>query len=165
MANAFPSVKTEALDNMVDECADLHDKPILKARYTKSQMIIETPTKEKICVHPKCGGLQGDSIMANMFRAAYDEKIQEWIKAKMEELGDDLLAWDPVTEQWIYIGTTSYADDIGDTNLVEHVRETVEVIEKNNELLNTQLRSLGLEQNRDKEEHVPKYNGKEAFIY
>ena len=114
-------------------------------------MIITTPTGKIICIRPKCGGLQGDSIMATMFRAAYDEKMQEWIKEKQTRTNNRMSARDPITGEWIHVGTTAYADDVGDTNIVQNAIQAIEIIKEQNELLDEQLETMGLKQNADKE--------------
>ena len=48
---------------------------LLKFRYKHTMMTVECRYGATARVVPTCGGLQGDSVMAHMFRETYDELL------------------------------------------------------------------------------------------
>ena len=48
-------------------------------------MIIQQNPGDVTMIKPGCGGLQGDSAMAQQFSATYDPVLEAWIKIKEEQ--------------------------------------------------------------------------------
>ena len=67
IANAFPAIAYKSLNEMLDEVAEPMSAKYLQHRHRHSYMIIQQISGEVIMIKPGCGGLQGDSAMAQGF--------------------------------------------------------------------------------------------------
>ncbi len=67
VGNAFPSPSHEKMSEMI--ASHFHDSraALLKHRFKESMIIIKTATGAQVLLHPRCGGLQGDVTMPDMF--------------------------------------------------------------------------------------------------
>ena len=93
VANAFPSPTWEALDRMTRRAVDKGEGTrgreeeylkLLKVRYRESLMRIYVGggEGEEVVVAPRCGGLQGDTIMAEGFACMYNVMMDEYLARK-----------------------------------------------------------------------------------
>jgi hypothetical protein len=123
-------------------------------------MVIQQNSGEVTIIKPGCGGLQGDSAMAQKFSATYDPVLEAWINEKDEE-GLCIKATDPVEGDKIDVGTTVLADDVCETNITtdaQHMLEVMlEVEPKSTEAFRKHINPVKLTENRDKAEHVPTF--------
>jgi hypothetical protein len=148
-ANAFPSMGHPTLKDMIDTTCKIEDGPFIEARHKHSIVCIPTPQGERIYLEPAQGGLQGDAAMASEFGQAYEESLDGWAKNHKRQI----LAEDPITKKKIHIGTTMYADDISDINIIAD-DGFAEIADERNKELDDILNNMHMAQNKDKEEHL-----------
>ena len=153
MANAFPSMGHDTLDTAMDTHAKHGEAGLLKFRYKHTLMEIPCRDGTTAYVHPHCGGLQGDSVMAPMFREAYDEKLEHWNDSREQTwAGKMLMANVPGTDDKLQVARTAYADDLAETNIVANTRQVETVSRASNSKLDGCLAEAQMGQNADKEE-------------
>ncbi len=114
VANAFPSMGHSALKEMIDETCRPEDGPFMEARHKHSIVCIPTPQGERLYLQTGQGGLQGDAAMAGEFGQKYEKELRGWAKNEKGQI----IAEDPITKEKLHIGTTMYADDVSDINMV-----------------------------------------------
>jgi hypothetical protein len=138
-----------ALERMINSIRREEDGPFIQARHKHSIMCVPTPQGERLYLKPGQGGLQGDSAMASEFGQVYEGQTEGWAGNKHGQI----LANDPMTGEALHIGTTMYADDISDINIVTEATY-VHIIEDRNKELDDILEEMEMMQNKDKEEHM-----------
>ena len=60
----FPSIAHTSLNDMLEEVAEPRSATFLQHRHRQSYMIIQQNSGEVTMIKPGCGGLQGDTPMA-----------------------------------------------------------------------------------------------------
>ena len=66
---------------------------------------------------PGSGGMQGDSPMPQISCATYNPCLQDWIDWKTQLLKSNIIGRDPYTGILVDVTTTSFADDVAETNI------------------------------------------------
>ena len=145
VANAFPSMGHNALERMINNTCKKEDGPFIQARHKHSIMCVPTPQGERLDLQPGQGGLQGDSAMAAEFGQVYEQQTEMWAKNKHGQI----LANDPMTGELLHIGTTMYADDISDIDIVTEATY-VHITEDRNKELDDILEEMEMMQNKTK---------------
>lgn len=161
VANAFPSMGHQTLDQTMDQHAKDGEAGLLKFRYKHTMVSIHCKDGSCANVVPTTGGLQGDSVMANMFREGYDEKMDQW-NAEREQTfsGRMLQATIPGTDTYIQVERTTFADDLAETNLADTTGDIERTSRESNQTLDQYLGDAGMAQNADKEELIIRLEGK-----
>lgn len=150
VANAFPSLKQEELNRMIDERAHEDDRLFLKARHSCANIHVTDPSGRRLYFKAGQGGLQGDSVMAPEFGQVYEEALEDWT---INRGGTGLYCEDPITEKVMNTGNQLYAEDISDINILDGT-EWKGTAKGRNKELDSSINVLGLYQNQDKEEHM-----------
>lgn len=158
VANAFPSLKQEKLNQMIDERVHEDDRPFLKAKHMTVIIHATDPCGRRLYYKAGQRGLQGDSVMAPEFGHIYEEVLENWT---INKGGMGLYCEDPIAEKVVNTGTQIYADDISDINVLQGA-DWKEIAEGGNQELNTSINVLGLYQNQDKEEHMIMLQGRNS---
>ncbi len=87
--------------------------------------------------------------MASEFGQAYEESLDGWAKNHRKQI----LAEDPITKKKFHIGTTTYADDISDINIIAD-DGFAKIADERNKELDDIVNKMHMAQNKDKEEHL-----------
>mgnify|MGYP000456082297 CR=1 FL=1 len=87
-------------------------------------------------MQPEQGGLQGDGAMAPQFGQAYEHSLQEWAQNTV----NTILADDPITSNTLHVGTTMYADEKSDINIITRNTMVNTADNRNNSLNQRQKR-------------------------
>lgn len=158
-SKAVPSPRFESMDRMVDRALRRKDARIMKLRYKRSKMIIRHATGGGVVIEPGCGGMHGDSAMAEMFTQMYEPKVEEWIREKEEE-GIGLKAMDPITGEMVQVSATVFFDDVKELNTTDDVEALEEKVQKSTAIFDRKFGDMGMAQNIDKAENASKFCGK-----
>ena len=143
----------------MDECApDDTAAAFMKVRHGNSRMIIKSQSGTAVVLRPGCGGMQGDVPMPAIFGGTYNPALEQWIDWKFDNTITNIYARHPETNVDIEVGTSGYADDVGETLLNCHdagaAQDIIKDTENSTQALDTYINPLGLAQNLGKTEYT-----------
>ena len=165
IANAFPSVTHEAMNDTLRRTTDSFTRQQLKARHEQLYARISVGDGRDLIIRPRIGGAQGDKVMPPQFRRTYEPLLAKWLAKKAEDLSSTVLGKDPMTGEEVDVSMTSYADDVKEINMVGSAQDALEKIARSTVLLDAEITEAGLKQNAGKAEHVAAFlgHGQDSF--
>ena len=158
VANAFPSLSQESINQALLQGARRQDLSLLQQRQGRACMHIEASDGD-LHVRPHSGNLQGDTYAGEQFLDVYHKCLDCWQSACLQSFGDGLVMADPISEGNVDVAMSSYADDVARTVLAPSPADMLQTISRSNVLLDQALSIVTLAQHVDKQEHLPFFAG------
>ena len=167
VANAHPSPSHPSLSEaLVDTLHE--DTGLLRQRHELATMEIQG-ADESIFIRPGSGTAQGSEGAADAFHRVYHKRIDKWSDHLRAELLQEALifkappASTDLFNSPVFIGLTTYADDVRVTSITTEPVHTWSRVMANNAALDNALDEMA--QNTAKQEHSVFFAGQRARQY
>ena len=167
VANAHPSPSHASLSEALIDTP--HDATgLLKQRHELETMEIKG-SDGSILIRPGSGTAQGSEVAADAFHRVYHKRIDKWASHLQEELLQEVLifkappASPDLFKPSVFMGLTTYADDVRVTSVTTELGHTWARVMANNIALDNALDKMA--QNSAKQEHSVFFAGQRARQY
>ena len=167
VANAHPSPSHTSLSEALDDTRH-EDTGLLKQRHELATMEIQG-ADESILKRPGSGTTQGSEGAADAFHRVYHKRIDKWADHLQAGSMQEALifkappASSDLFEPSVFMGLTTYADDVRVTSITTEPGHTWERVVANNTALDNALDEMA--QNTAKQEHSVFFAGQRARQY
>lgn len=161
-ANAFYSVHFECLDQTIHRISVPADKNLLRQRFRQATIQVHA-CDGTLELQTGSGTLQGDGLAAQLFLEPY-HPVLDIVQQQSRSLDSENLldVRDPIHNVDVNVSLSSYADDVAGKLCGRCAQELAEKSVCLSNRIDHEFASIGLGQNRDKQEHVPFFAGSGA---
>lgn len=164
LANAFMSVKSEALTKVVRKVARDEDVGLLEHRHRRAATAIPVPSGW-VVYDIGSGALPGDNIAADLFRAQHQGTMLRVLeRARQDPRQRCMMAYNPVRDNMVECDVVLYADDLLRIAEVADASDASAKVLAFDAALDRLPDDEGMAQNVGKREHLLLFFGKEDAL-